>query len=310
MILCLYCLFILYIITGCEPILIFEPVDFIGGYGSNIGQFRQPKGINLERVAGFGDVLFVADYGNNRVQAIPLDKRDKSYAFGGQGSGQGQFNGPIAVAITRYAYNSGSTSDSANQRIYVADSKNNRIQKYDIGGNYILSWGESGSGPGQFNTPLGIDIDYEGHIYVVDSGNNRIQVFDTLGNFVRMWGQYGQDSGRFDSPIDLSVVYDYDSLNTIYIAVTDYGNNRVQLFDTTGHLATIIANIPRPLGITYNYLSILICGADKNITEYDYSNGDIKRETVNEMGAPYDLTRYTYISDQATHRIYDYGRLF
>jgi DNA-binding beta-propeller fold protein YncE len=300
---------ILFMFAGCEPDLIFEPRGFIGGYGSKIGQFRLPKGIHEEYIANLGRTLFVADYGNNRVQAISSDRKDQSYTFGEQGSDPGQFNGPVSVAISRGA-GTGSISDSQIQRIYVTDSKNNRIQKFDIDGNFILSWGESGGGPGQFDTPTGIDIDYAGRIYVVDSGNNRIQVFDTLGNFIQMWGQYGQDSGRFDGPIDLAVVFDYDTWDIKYIAVTDYGNNRVQLFDTIGTLLSIIANLNHPLGVACGYSSILICGGDKYVTKYRTNDGHIDREGIGEMGAPYDITGYTFISDQATHRIYDYSGLF
>ena len=43
--------------------------------------------------------------------------------------------------------------------VYVADSDNNRIQKFDSNGNFITKWGSNGSGDGQFNGPIGIAVD-------------------------------------------------------------------------------------------------------------------------------------------------------
>jgi DNA-binding beta-propeller fold protein YncE len=70
--------------------------------------------------------------------------------------------------------------------IYVSDGYiNSRIAKFDKDGNWIKSWGEPGSEPGQFNTPHNIAVDANGNIYVADRGNRRIQVFDGDGKFLR-----------------------------------------------------------------------------------------------------------------------------
>jgi DNA-binding beta-propeller fold protein YncE len=70
--------------------------------------------------------------------------------------------------------------------IYISDGYiNSRIAKFDKDGNWIKSWGEPGSGPGQFNTPHNIALDANGNVYVADRGNRRIQVFDSEGTFLR-----------------------------------------------------------------------------------------------------------------------------
>ena len=60
---------------------------------------------------------------------------------------------------------------------------NNRIAVFDRNGNWATGWGQTGSGPGQFNRIRGIASDASGNIYVADAGNNRIQVFDGKGTF-------------------------------------------------------------------------------------------------------------------------------
>lgn len=69
---------------------------------------------------------------------------------------------------------------------YISDGYiNSRVAKVDKEGNWIKSWGEPGSGPGQFFQPHSIATDAQGNVYVADRGNNRIQVFDGDGKYLR-----------------------------------------------------------------------------------------------------------------------------
>jgi len=71
---------------------------------------------------------------------------------------------------------------------YITDGYiNSRVAKYDKNGDWIKSWGEPGTGPGQFHLPHAIAIDRNDNIYVGDRSNRRIQVFDTDGKFLRMF---------------------------------------------------------------------------------------------------------------------------
>ena len=70
--------------------------------------------------------------------------------------------------------------------VYISDGYvNSRIAKFDKDGNWVGSFGEPGSGPGQLNTPHSIVIDSQNRIYVADRGNARIQVFDTSGALLK-----------------------------------------------------------------------------------------------------------------------------
>jgi DNA-binding beta-propeller fold protein YncE len=81
---------------------------------------------------------------------------------------------------------------------YISDGYiNSRIAKIDKDGNWIKSWGEPGTGPGQFNTPHSIAIDDTGNVYVADRGNGRIQIFDSDGKFLR--------EIRIDAPYDHNI---------------------------------------------------------------------------------------------------------
>ena len=72
--------------------------------------------------------------------------------------------------------------------IYISDGYvNSRVAKYSKAGDWMKSWGERGTGPGQFNTPHAIVVDRNDNVYVGDRANRRIQVFDTEGKFQRMF---------------------------------------------------------------------------------------------------------------------------
>ena len=76
--------------------------------------------------------------------------------------------------------------NAADNNVFRFDSEG-RIAKFDKDGNFVMSWGERGSRPGQFNTPHGLVIDNNDIVYVADRGNSRIQVFDTEGNQKAVW---------------------------------------------------------------------------------------------------------------------------
>jgi len=62
-------------------------------------------------------------------------------------------------------------------RLFVADTSNNRILLLDTEGNLITKWGSKGSEDGQFRGPVDVTVDFRGNVYVVDYINNRIQKF-------------------------------------------------------------------------------------------------------------------------------------
>jgi uncharacterized protein (TIGR03663 family) len=171
------------------------------------------------------------DYG---VGPAPIEVVEDPYAkgkrevpatliWGSQGKGEGQFQDPRGIAV-----------DQAGN-VYVVDSNNHRIQKFDSSGKFLTQWGSQGPGPGQFQEPWGIAVDAEGYVYVADTWNHRIQKFDAEGNFLLQWGSYRStggaavgDEGFFWGPRDIAI----DAAGNVY--VTDTGNKRVQVFGPDG----------------------------------------------------------------------------
>jgi hypothetical protein len=105
---------------------------------------------------------------------------------GGGGGGGGNAGRPAGSGINGDGFNRPSdvTWDRAGN-IYIADGfgSNNRIAKFDKNGDFLKTWGSTGSSQGQFSGIRGIATDAAGNIYVADAGNKRIQVFDGEGTF-------------------------------------------------------------------------------------------------------------------------------
>jgi len=77
----------------------------------------------------------------------------------------------------------------ADGNIYVVDTGNHRIVKFDASGAFVRAWGEAGRGSGEFVYPFSIALD-DGHVYVGDPNNGRIQFFDHDGTFLGQWGSW------------------------------------------------------------------------------------------------------------------------
>ena len=72
--------------------------------------------------------------------------------------------------------------------IYVADGYGNaRVHRFTPDGRLLQSWGEPGSGPGQFQVPHGIAVDRDGTVFVADRENSRIQLFSAAGVYQGEW---------------------------------------------------------------------------------------------------------------------------
>ena len=66
-----------------------------------------------------------------------------------------------------------------NKDIFVADGYGNaRVHHFDGKGILLNSWGEVGTGPGQFHLPHGVALDAEENVIVCDRENDRLQFFD------------------------------------------------------------------------------------------------------------------------------------
>lgn len=244
------------LVSSEQPITV-EPAAsaFEGGVGGGGGQFLKPKGIATDNAGN----IYVADTGNSRIQKFTPDGIFL-LSFGVPGVGQGELREPNGVAVdsegkvyvvdafggkmARYAadgtferewrgpepgfYGPRDIIYGPNKLLYIVDQGRTRIVRFDPATEAFTTWGERGSGQGQFLEPTGAAIG-GGAVYVMDLGNDRIQVFDLDGTFLRMWEipQWGKypwhfPDGAFDG-------------RTQRIYVTNGWKNELLVFDVNGN---------------------------------------------------------------------------
>ena len=205
--------------------------DEFGSSGADDDEFNKPSDLALSRD---GTSLYVVDRDNNRVKIFEItggsscpsgmeevvnDEVCFDDDFGSSGSSDGRFDTPTSLAI-----------DMNNGDIYVADSDNNRVQKFQADGDFDnLTFGSSDDGDDEYlETPSAIAIHQStDYIYVADSANNSISVFDDNGNFKFTFDDDGSND-RFDEPAGMIIDNDNDIL---YVSDTD--NDRIRMFELT-----------------------------------------------------------------------------
>ena len=96
-------------------------------------------------------------------------------------------NPPLAPVDGRFRQPTDIAWDSQGNSYITDGYVNSRVAKYDRNGDWVKSWGEPGTGPGQFRLPHAIAIDKDDNVYVGDRTNQRVQVFDTNGTYLREW---------------------------------------------------------------------------------------------------------------------------
>lgn len=129
--------------------------------------------------------------------------------------------------------------------IYVADTRNNRVQKFSSEGVFLALWGKYGTNASQFDAPFGITIDKSDRVFVTDTNNHRIQVFNNDGTLIEIFGTSGYDKKSFWYPKGIFA----DRSGKIYIA--DTGNRAVKLYRFKREISIQI-----PLNTSWNLISI------------------------------------------------------
>ena len=177
-----------------------------GKFGSDQGEFFYPQGISISN----DGVVYVADTKNHRIQQFTTDGEFLS-SFGIFGPGDGRLRTPVDVAL-------------GENYVYVSDPGNSKIEKYTYEGISVASF-DYNFGGSLYNL-MGLTVDTDGNIYFTDSYKHRIVKIDPEGTTLKIFGSVGSDKGKFIAPKD--IILDDKG----YLFVVEYGNNRIQKFET------------------------------------------------------------------------------
>ena len=149
------------------------------------------------------------------------------------------------------------------ENLYVVDTYNNRLSKYNKKGNrvWIKGLGPAGNGgvslgrdmssdaikkkwPSALQIPMGITMDASGRLIVIDSLDFSISAFNAKdGKFLKKWGGYGEDDGQLFYPNDIA----YDKTTDVFV-VTEPNVGRAQVIRLPGSGGTTATSLRRVLG--------------------------------------------------------------
>ena len=182
-------------------------------------KFQLPQSVAVGRDDDGKVYVYVADTNNHRIVKFTADGEFVT-KWGTRGSDNNQFDGPKGVAV--------GADGSGKVYVYVADTKNNRIVKFDSKGEYKTQWVSYPDGSGKVNSdrgfgaPSGVAVGPDGSVYVADTRNDSIVKFDPEGKYDTDWHNFYYDTGQFiefKNPYGVAVVPDdHDDVSVYYAA--------------------------------------------------------------------------------------------
>jgi DNA-binding beta-propeller fold protein YncE len=265
-------------------------IDYVAYDGGIRGFF---KNFNEEQVyaPNFKKVFEGAEYGQLVIYKVPenadfipasagpapagAQPTGANLFEGSQGKDNGQFNFPRGLAVD----NDGN--------VFVADTNNDRLEKFSPSGVFLSVIGKRGSGPGQFLEPGGIAVDSGGYIYVADVSNHRVQKLKPDGSSLVEWK--GPEPG-FVAPRDIAIGPD----NSIY--VVDQGRSQIIRLDPNGKALVVWGSPGKEDGQFSGPTSVVVDGkndrvyvadpSNKRIEVFDTKGKFISKWIVEAWGAP------------------------
>ena len=172
---------------GEHPMIVFDREgNFITSWGE--GVFKRAHGLHIDK----HDHLYATDDGDHTVRKCTTDGKIL-LTLGVPGKPAPFMSGEPFHRCTH-------TALSPKGEIYVSDGYGNAcVHKYAPDGQHLMTWGEPGTSPGQFNLVHNIVTDDDGWVYVADRENHRVQVFDGNGRYETQWNNLHRPCGLYCS---------------------------------------------------------------------------------------------------------------
>ncbi len=169
-----------------------------------------------------GSRLWVVDSKKHGLHRLELGSTTLSGFIGSEGSNNGQFDEPVAVA-----------SDEAG-RVYVLDAGQYRVQVLDANGGFLFSFGTRGKGAAEFHDPELIAVDPAGDAcYIYDSWADEIKKF-SLDQRLKSAKHVTNGGGKGSNPGQLRKVAGLGCDRRGVLYVLDAGRDDLQIFDFRG----------------------------------------------------------------------------
>jgi sugar lactone lactonase YvrE len=190
------------------------------------------------------------------------------------------------------------------------------VQTKMLSNQFKKTFGESGTGNGQFSWLEGITFDNDGLIYVTDNGSNRVEVFNPDGTYVRQFGTSGLGAGQIDYATAIKIGPD----GNVY--VLDSGTLKVSVFTKSGtYLRRIdVSKAGYPEGMAFNSkgeMYITDCGSESTLKVYNTDGTFLRNIGTDGSGdgqfdcsyaVEIDSSDNVYVADASNYRIQEFDK--
>jgi hypothetical protein len=237
---------------------------------------------------------------SHTVGAVPPDQPVSVDLIGSFGTGDGQFDEAIAV------------DRAPDGTWFVADYRNDRVQRFSADGAFLDAFGGSGSANGQMELPNGLTVFRDNaagkdRVLVADAGNGRLQVFELDGTHVQTVSSVtGATPTTFTQPAGVAVAPDGR------IAVADRINERVLVLSSTFALGEEIDLTAAPYSAAWSPTGdvLYVSRSDGDISAHDPTTGALL-DTIDlgliGAGNPYhiatDRLGFLYLANSNNHEV-------
>ena len=241
---------------------------------------------------------------NRERQAPPILGIRYIETIGRTGNGAGEFRTPLGLAIDE------------EDRIYIADAGNNRVQVVDDAGNYIIEFGSRGWQTGEFDHPTDIALSFQRsyRLYVADTGNNRVQYCNFVDRIFYPLSESAEDV-LLDRPEGIGIGRNGE------VYVVDTGNHRWIEFNVAGVPVVARGNFgsgseqlwnPTDLDVDSHGNVYIVDTGNHLIKKYDFSGNPIdmwggEGDALGQLQEPKCITldewNYLYVTDSGNRRI-------
>jgi tripartite motif-containing protein 71 len=177
-----------------------------------------------EVVLGDESPVYLEPRSEEELELLAPSAPTYASTFGSAGSGNGQFAHPAGIAV------------DSKGTIWVVDQDHDRVEKFNVAGEFQSAFGSSGTGNGQFGRPADIAVDAAGNLWVTDPGNHRVEKFNEKGEFLAKFGSYGTGNGQFNAAESIAI----DPQGNIWIG--DTYNGRLQKFNSAFEFIKVVGS--------------------------------------------------------------------
>lgn len=255
----------------------------IGKKGTGPGEFLSPGALILDERG----TLYVADVGNNRIQAF-----DSLGKYLREIPGEGIFQGLTGIGV------SGTTG------LVVSDLPGRKLTRVD---RYGVSLGDLYNPAGTLFLPQGMAVARSGDIVVGEGGSHHIQIFSGSGDLLRSFGGFGTGPGNLSDPAGVAV---REGDQTVWVA--EQGNNRVQSFSYWGEPLTIFGKgkLKAPASVSPDGKGRIWVADSGNDRVVAFSKEGAELVEIKGFARPGFVLcsgGKLYVSDTGNHRVLIYG---